>query len=59
MDGATALSAIAIDVAEIDDHSQASFSVESGVSLHWNSGADRSAFRDHIGLLNKIALTFA
>ena len=59
MDGAKAFSAIAIDVAEIDDHRQASLSVDSGVSLHWNSEADRTAFRDHIGLLRKIASTSA
>ena len=57
MDGAKEFSAIAIDVAEIDDHRQASLSVDSGVSLHWNSDADRTAFRDHIRLLRKIAST--
>jgi hypothetical protein len=59
MEGAKAFSAVAIDVAEIDDHRQASFSVNFGVSLHWNSDADRTAFRDHIGLLRKIASTSA
>jgi oxalate decarboxylase len=55
MDGAKAFSAIAIDVAEIDDHRQTSFSVDSGVGLHWNNDAARTALRDHIGLLRKIA----
>jgi hypothetical protein len=59
MDGVKTFSAIAIDIAEIDDHRQALFSVDSGVSLHWNSDADRTAFRDHIGLLRKIASTSA
>jgi hypothetical protein len=59
MDGAKEFSAIAIDVAEIEDHRQASFSVDSGVSLHWNSDADRTVFRDHIGLLIKITSTCA
>jgi hypothetical protein len=44
-----------IDVAEIDDHRQTSFSVDSGVSLHWNNDAAGTALRDHIGLLRKIA----
>jgi hypothetical protein len=30
-------------------------SVDSGVRLHWHSDADRTAFRDHIELLRKIA----
>ena len=59
MDGAKAFSAIAIDVAEIDDHRQTSFSVDSGVGLHWNNDAARTALRDHIGLLRKIASTSA
>ena len=57
MEGAEEFSAVAIDVAEIDDHRQAAFSVDAGVSLHWNSDADRTALRDHIGLLRKIAST--
>ena len=59
MDKADAFSAIAIDVAEIDDHRQTSFSIESGVTLHWNSEADQTALREHIGLLRTIASTGA
>lgn len=57
MDKARAFSAIAIDVAEIDDHRQTSFSIESGVALHWNSEADQTALREHIALLRTIAST--
>jgi hypothetical protein len=55
MAGAPEFAAVALNVADVDDHCSPGLAVESGVSLDWTSDASHRFLRQHLHPLQEVA----